>query len=774
MRQAYCLLLFLCASIVNAATGDVTNPVIASTGDRMTLDIEGLSTGGTYANGFGLVNGTPTNPYTGTPKVVITFTSTGYDDSGNVISVPRTIYGTWPIRKPYPNGSANQESVGGSPSKVTVTFALNEFVYSGETSFTVNVLSGFYTQGTANNAASGLTATNNSTLAHGRVVGNWSWPGWYKISGTTFTPRISVFQHFGQKFRPVRMVKITVTDGTNTVTSTVLGPSYDASMADAIPVVDYHPTIDVSSLNSGLITANFTAYPWIGDSSSILDTSDGVAGSFLPTTTYSPQKFILDKTPIYNNLYCIVDSTNGVDASGQTASGPINTVTPPAAFKKIAAAFNKLRIDSNTTYGRQNCGGARIYLKSNNGAINHFGWIDGNKSGSPTTPACSLDVLNYPGDIAANLSIDSSPAGTDKDLGAFVRFTGITWDDLNANSNGPSLYTAASSTNPYQYWFDNCIINNQNGNNAPWYSSGLIHFTRCTFKYCVNGFGQYNSNSFSPVGIIRGCTSGGGSTTINSSQAMMFLGNNIGSGWYSLTDQLKGSTSGVPAYTGNVVAFNRISSAINSGTAFIDQRNGSLSDTFGVAIVQNVFENYGVFGGKTVSIGGDSSTGTPVLNVIIWNNTSVGREMSLAYNEYGTAGSLRSNWSIKNNILDGFAIKGDYFGTPDASRVLNFSVVYGVGHANNTVGQLTLTSTGAFSPQFYGLNSWTYSTPSGLPPTVAAANTVNFPLYVSRKAVDWNFGTGMRVAGTGGGDYHLKPSSPVQRTLRADDLLIPF
>jgi hypothetical protein len=838
------------------ATGDVTNAIILSTGDQLTLDIEGLSTGGTYNFGLGNVNGTPTDVTTGTPKVVVTLTSLSFDDSGNATTATRTLWGTYKIRKPYSNQAVNQESVGGSPSKVTVTIDLNEYVYSSDTSITVKVLSGLYTQAsTPNNAAASLTATNNSTLAHGRVVGGWSMPGCDKITTTTWIPRFTAFQHFGQLGRPVRGVKITATDGTHTVTATVLNPSYDASFGDTLPVVDYHPVMDLSTLTPGVITFNAKAWGWFGDSSSVLDTSDGVAGTYLPSVVYSPLKYVYDPNNTYCTVVAVVDSINGHDSGGSVGvavTGGLNLGSPPLPFASIGAAYTAIKTLCNSTYSRNNGGGAVIYLKDNgSGGRAEYDWCGNAGVTGGTTPQCSLVIRNYPGATAYNCAITTSASGNAQQLCTLVKFQGIAWDDKNSSSpRAPQIYCGANSTTPFQHWFDQCYINLRNGSTATLYNAGLVHVTRCTVPNWAGsgncGLGQYNTNSYTMIGVVRGNDFANGGGSVGQVQAQIFLGNRAGA-WYQLTDVIQGSS--IPAYTGNVVAYNKISAAISSGTALISMRNGALSDTFGIAIVQNNFENYAAVSGKTVSVAADSSSGSPVYNCMIWNNTSTGREMSLAYNEYGGGAYIRSNWSIKNNILDGFSIKGDLFGLNttgtavvtggtsvvvtasghgyqagqqvvitaatatsanyigtwtltavtsstfsfttsgtvsnatvtfggSGARTGNFPIVYGCGCANNTVGQLGLTASGSFSQQFFGLNSWTASTPSepanngGVQSAAGAASSLNFPSYVNRQAAGWN-GSSI-VAGTGGGDYHLQPTSTVQRQLMTTDFLIPF
>jgi hypothetical protein len=77
------------------------------------LDVEGVSTGGTYALGIGAGN----DP--STAKVVLTVSSAGFDATGAPTTVERQIHATVRLRKPYPDhATANEVEISG----VMVTF----------------------------------------------------------------------------------------------------------------------------------------------------------------------------------------------------------------------------------------------------------------------------------------------------------------------------------------------------------------------------------------------------------------------------------------------------------------------------------------------------------------------------------------------------------------------------------------------------------------------------------------------------------------------------
>jgi hypothetical protein len=137
-------------TLVGLGVAGVLSVEISPDGWYADLSFEGQSTGGTYDLGLG-ANG---DPDTGTPKLVLTVTSMGFDDTGAPTTVERTVYGTKFVRKPYPNQAQAQETVFGT-ADVTVRVALSDYVYAKDKAgagnsgidVVVSVLAGLYTVG---------------------------------------------------------------------------------------------------------------------------------------------------------------------------------------------------------------------------------------------------------------------------------------------------------------------------------------------------------------------------------------------------------------------------------------------------------------------------------------------------------------------------------------------------------------------------------------------------------------------------------------------------
>ena len=130
-------LTLLAASALNAATGDILSVSIATNGWQALVTIDGVTTNGTYSLGLG------TNNTLVAPTVVLQVTSLGFDDVGQPTTNSRLVYGTRPVRLPYPNQIYNDESLAGS--SVTVKIALSDFIYPGDTA-TATILAGLYKQ----------------------------------------------------------------------------------------------------------------------------------------------------------------------------------------------------------------------------------------------------------------------------------------------------------------------------------------------------------------------------------------------------------------------------------------------------------------------------------------------------------------------------------------------------------------------------------------------------------------------------------------------------
>ena len=697
------------------STGTILAVTIGADGWWADIQIAGLDVGGSYNLGLGAGN----DPDAGNPTLKLAVTSLGYDDAGAPTTTTRTIYATKAIRKPYPNQATNQETF--STPNVTVRVALSDYIYQADTSITANVLAGLYTQAsTPSSAALGLAVTNTSTRAYPAVIGNWTTPGYDKL-GSTFKLRAACYHHSAQQGRPVRAVVFTATDQhSNTITQTILTPTVDATAGDAIPVVEYVATINAATLTQGdTLTLNFTAYPWIGDSGSIMDSS---AGATQPTPLVGPIFGVCDKTGAYCTSVAVVDPTSGNDTTG-AVTGSFNPASPPAAYQTLGAAFNALCAYNNTHYSRNNAGGSIIYLRGTSAAA----WAGGTQN-TTTDAAASLLIAAFPGDTGCAIGAQSG----DFHLGNLMKLQA-----LAVNDGGSSIEFSGGNF----LWFDQCTLHCTG--TAPIYGVPIWHVTRTAITAFANGLAPFSTPNASP-GIVRGNTG-----TPNPVLAYTVIGNYF-TGGIAILDTVSGQTT--PATTNLIIAYNRL-----NGGLFI--RLAPVTDAYGAAIIQNLSESLLSPDTSAVwQIAADSATNSPVNNVLIWHNTIVGGRANLGYNDTGTSPIERWGWSLKANLFDVQCIKADTFndgtGSQNAARVGNWPFMYGVGASGNINGDYNgYSASASFCWEFLGLKSDQQPTTGSPPSCTTRANT--YPQYTNRQSYNGTGGTG-----AGGGDYHIAGTSP--------------
>lgn len=721
------------------AAGDILGVAIGTDGWYADVTVEGVAVGGTYNFGLGALG----NPETGTPKLSILVTSLGFDDTGAATTVTRTVVGTKQVRKAYPNHAQNEESTTGG--NTTIRIALSDYIYAKDATGTGNsgtapvatLLSGLYTQGGTSSATASVTVTNNSTFAYPKVVGNWSWPAFDKRP-STWTLSATAFHSSAQQGRPVRCVKFSASDGTNTITNVVTVPSIDPSRGDTVPVVEYVATMDASTatpaaLTQGaVLTENFIAYPWIGDAASVLDTS---AGTAQPTPFYGPAKSVCDKSGGYATSIAIVDSVSGNDGTGAVGT---NIASPPAAYATIAAALTALKTYNNTNYSRNNPGGSVIYLKTGSHA-----WIGGTYTAG-TTPDAWVTITRYPGLTVSDVNISSQSGG--HAASARAKIVGVTFTAQAATG------TIGSSTHA---WLDNCIVNCPTSNQPPFYDVSIVYLTRTSFTALAQSLRPFATTAMAPA-IIRGCTGAPGTA---GALAYVFLGNDM-------TMAGTGDTGGTaPTSVNTIIAFNKLKWMTSPAGALIALKQATLTETHGLAVIQNLLEGTPSTSQPLLQIAADGSTGKPVNNVLMWHNTLVGQRANLGYNEVDTSqggGGLayRLGWSLKNNVFDDINIKTDTFAgsgfVAEGVKVGNWALLYGVGCSgqfdNETSG---IGAPGTFGFEFPGVRSDQPTPTPGTQPITSGTRAATYPQFVDRKSFD-----GVS-AGTGGGNYRPQATSPL-------------
>lgn len=734
MWRIIALALLFTSLRATAATGDPIAVETGSDGWSAYATIEGKSTGGTYGWGFGTNN----DPATGTPKVAFTVTSISPESDGTFSTITRTIYGTKSVRKAYPLQAQADEQVSGG--NVTVRLSLSDYIYAKDkagagnsgTNVTANILSGWYTQGGGNNAATGLVVTNNSTQDYAQVIGAWNTVPFQKV-GATFKLRASAFHRDGRIGRPVKAVKFIVTDGTNSVTETVTTMTISNDDGDAVPIPEYIATINTSTLTQGAtLTCNFIAYPWVGDSTSILDTSTGTAA---PTPLHGPITMVLDKTGAYGTTMALVDPASGNDATGTAYdSGSYNAGTA-LKFATIAKAAQKIKDYNTTNRSRGDVGAGIIELAGGNHT-----WM-GASLGAVygTTPATWITVRAQTGTTADDVFITGTAGNTD--ISDRVRFQNIT------------IAMSGTFSGIGATWTDNCIINS---NSTQLYANSAVHWvTQCAVPQLTQGFRSFSVGNCA-FAMVRGCDLTGMAARVH---PYNFIGN-FKSGTVPGNPQIIGEINGsaAPVPQSQIVAYNAIYGFDNGASGASNMFKGGEYDSTkpvrGLAFVQNIFERLGTGrAGSTFSTAAFNAD-TGYHNVLFWNNTLMGERQNVAYNN-DTVLRPRKLWSWKNNFLFDTNVKDDTFeGNSIAQGAWAFS--WGVGFSGNELGG----ENNDFFNQFPGLRSkQTYF--------FYSSGTADDVFQV----VDWRANDGVNP-GTGNGDYTPLSTSPAYNIQY--DLLIPY
>lgn len=714
---------------------------------------------GTFSSGTFVVDETVTQATTGaTAKVVIGQASgprlmvkgvTGSPDNSNIWQGGTSSATFTPSATPATYNTGPHEWYDGTNTHIRV--ALSDYVYTKDntgggnsgTATTFSIGAGLYTSaGTPNNAATG-TITNSSTGAYRKIVANWSWPhGYNLITSNTLTLRCVAFGRHANSGRPVRCVRFSATDGSTTVFSSYLtAPVIDRTIADQTPVIEYVGTIDVSTLTQGAnITCNFVAYPWVGDSNSILDTSAGTAA---PSPKYGPIVMVNDRTGAYGQTYAVVDSVSGSDPAGVTVGddagkwvGDLGSFNPAqvvlTAYATIGRAARAIRNYNNANHSRDRVDAGIIYMKAGN--YNSIGATISGGYGS--TPNAYITCTPFTGVARSSVVINGVSGNTDISDRICYRNVKITSATISTWVNVGSL------------WFDQCEFDSATDGIIHATTDSLLYVTHCKVTQLRQGI---RGSSTAPVlpGIVRGCDLTGFARSI---LCYCVIGNKkTGSSVMSNSLLLTDIANALYATTdGGIIAFNEFY-GIQIAASESFSLGVAVPMTHGYAFVQNMFEaanNIVASGGANlifVASSEGSTANTPIDNVIHWHNALIGGRCGHDYCSHASTVKQREFHSVVGLVIDSWGMKTDNFvGAENGNNTGNWGCDYGVGWSGNADLQTTGTGTNSFPNEVYGLNAFE-----------ASSNTPSYPQFVNRAAFD---GTNN---GAGDGNYRYQSNSPL-------------
>ena len=814
------------------------------------IDVPTIATGGTFGN-FGF--STSTNNKPSSPSVIVTVTHSGYQSPanggtcGSTTTYKQTMYATRVLREPYPNaGTSDVISVSGT---TTFRLALGSNtgpadIFSGDT-VTYQVANSFYTDGSSNTVGTvvaGTAVTNNSSLsyANARAIFNWTYPGWQLVTGSTLTVRGTGASLYPTLGLPLSCVIFTATDQhSHTATATVTFPTWDKTVGgqaivnDPNPVVEWVGKISTSTFtNHDQITVTFKAYPFVGTSSSVMDSSDGTYSQ--PTALYAPQYYLFDSTNAYAAAAYVDSSANYpgshtsgtfvageqvtqstssakaylIDVTGANGSGPIH-------IGQIVSGTPNSTNGSTWTGGTsgavftQTAGGTNVGSDSNSCAAALSG-------GQPATACATINGALVK--MAAYNNASSTPTHNDACGTLYMNKGYYTWTGASAaqsNTTGKCWATIQPASGVTQ----SQVIIDQNSGAQSFGSSCTSGSTNCGTPLHLQGITVNVATG--PTSIFNGITylwldgdilgangtapiyqttdvyiTGGSFTnslvlglrpfsTTNTSYVLL-RGNNFNNVMpsalvyvYTVVGNTNTSaqacdlnneftSQGNPLSVMPIFAFNTLYACNDSSLGL----NYTTATTIGSVIMQNLFENITSDAIAFVGLSADSSnTATPVNNVMNFMNTYVGGRLNRSYNETGDTPAFRQAWAEVGDIFDFQAIKSDTFASGlSGGQVGNWSATYGTGNRETLYMETAYsTDSGTFCNEFWGVNVYGTAITEGTTQSPTCVATNSYTFPAYVSRQAYN-----GSAGTGGGNYHLNSNSPAVNFFPAGTCVLPY
>lgn len=587
----------------------------------------------------------------------------GYDTSGNATTVSRTITGVAQVRRQYPNGATKMISTNGTD--LTLLISLDDWIYSGTTILSANIGASFYTGCTSGHT--GATFTNASATAYPKALFGWLNEQEDANTSSAYPVEAVVFHRHATAGQQVACVKYSATDGTLTGSvSTVSATTTSAKLVQGnIPEV-WAANVDFSTLavttGSTFCTINAQVYPWLGDSSAVLNlTNDGVAWpTSLPIT---PLRVLNDRTGAYGGAYAYVQAGAGgtpqVSKTSATArANPYATIT---AAMNAVKAFNAANGIVHSDHG-----GAFVRLMDNAGAAQTH-----TISTAPTAPASPS---------ATYCTVEPDPANT----GAIsVQFTAqsqypdmMRWRGFTLASNASSTRTFIGQNNARSKLVVDKVTYDLTANamdGATYYSAKYLRNITLTGGRSVdfNGIPNATANIALMAGVVGTATSS--VSGINDQPKLT-----IGCVLPKFLSQPEPFATGDGDH-GRIIYNNKFYRAVFSSTA------RTLS--YGFANVQNQYEHDGADAAvMSMNFFADGDL-TTITNYVEQHNTAVGNRASRMYNDavgsqVAPNGIPKLGCSIYN-IWDDYNIKTDTYNADGAGATGNWAYYYSVGNRGN-------------------------------------------------------------------------------------------
>jgi hypothetical protein len=675
-----------------AAFGDqlpIVKAIVDTQGIYVSMYVLSMDDSGTYRSGVNL-----NTPVPDSARVRLTLSSPGFNNSGDSVARTRYLYGKKPKRAEYPKNidgtltTYHDTILAGTPDTLVYRYILSEYVYKGDWGLALTCSTGTYSDVDDEVAScSDFSVANQSNLDYPIIAARWSFPG-RSVVRDSLRLHLKAYGGISDSSRPAVAIVFTATasrpgGGTVTVKDTINTMSlldsitYDDPVLvprkakDFKPVQEYYCNMPLDSLpQDSLITVNFAAYPWVGNSLSVCNTAVS------PDTFQhgrAPQYYLCDKGATYNRVVAVVDSLNGSTTLGKCVLlSEFNPLSPPTAYRSLHLARNAIQTyrDSSTRIeggnGTASMQAAIIYGKTDK-PLSVMGGSTGSKNATHiincilmpfpgSTDTLRIDTTTAEHDLAWHAQIHNVLFEGDGALSAFEQNTCWWSCSRIRRATSPPISTPSSGTN----------------------TTG--HFTHCKFDSTNVSTFRALSTRMLAYGVIRGNDIDSCGITM----ASVVCGNYYSRSTGGFIDQYTAQTT--PVLHTVIIADNYINLRSSSIT-LADAATADHTSTQGChAIVNNVIANIRYTASPIMAIGRNNTSANTVDNIILANNTYDGQRANLAYNDNVlmtvSAPAWRRNWFFHGNINTELNIvtgKDTHGGTPDAQ-------LYGNTGPKNAVG----------------------------------------------------------------------------------------
>jgi hypothetical protein len=570
-------------------------------------------------------------------KISINLSDPGYSGAGTATTVSRTVRGGIILRRQYSAQASQQLSNDGVTFTVYFTLTADNAgfatVHQGTTLVSASAAAGYYGASAAG-AISGLT--NASTVTYPKPLFAWLQRQHTLVGSGGFYVEGVAYHAYGRNGRMVAGVQYVAKDSQATpnvsATQSVSSVALSTLVAKGQPPECYAATIPVSALTQGdLCFVNAKVYPWIGDSSAVLDLSvDGASntGNWLTANPQTVLRFVNDKSGGYGAAHASVKAgaSGGTVQAGETASRS----TP---FPTLAAALSAVVAWNNANKGHNDSGGAKIWLMDDGagGAVQHT-------------------ITSDPGNAAAGIALTEIRPSPSNTAGVSL-YSNALYAQHNRISYHVNIKMDASG------WFRGF------GSAVAYFCDGTLDQSASspaqagyeTLAVAYN-LTQATSGCFDLTASEPGCQLIGYvnkvNTTDRATRAHVMIGCDLE---HIAVDEIAAGTGSPSSQDGKIVANNKLMKLTNAGAG--SQSIGSIGYAKGFAFVQNVVERAAnAYPGIE---GDDQSSGNAISNAIFAANSVVGDRSNLLYSNTAASqgvlkrGSLRFNLHYKRNTKDG-------------------------------------------------------------------------------------------------------------------------